>query len=776
MQKPQFTGCGEPSVQWGSQGKKVSKRHFFEILGAKRNKLLVIFLAVFLCSCGNPILDFVVKGGGTGGGNDPGDDPVPGTTADDVPKNVKPIYIDTQDQFDSFCIKMDVDGYSYPSDGYYILRGNGVGQTFIAPTSVVVPFAGVLTGWYKDEAKKTTIQVKSNLSTGLFLNIEGETARKPAEISWLKFEADGAKGDYNKVGIVANEAKEVLFDHVSVTGSISVTRSSPADNVYVGGFVGTAGEGTEFVNCNARASVSATATISDNAHGCYVGGFAGELQGFVENSTVYLLSSVSVTSKVTGTGSAFAGGVAGKLTGMIESTVVTATVYAEGGTGGIYGGGFAGSVEETGIITKNTSNGSLTVTAKSSVSGSGAVFAGGFAGEWSSSKEMKGNALRGAAVITSKYYGGSGYSGGLVGSLMDGGITESSVSNATIESSSVGGTGGTAYTGGLVGYSESGSTITKSSFTTSYAGGIRAGFSDSSVTSVTAKNAYAGGIAGYAKGEISEVYTNAVLASSNMASSAQADVDARVNETDGIAAAGGITGKNEAAVSKSYAVVTVKARAAGASASSHGSSAGGISGMSSNAISNTFALARVDARPLTTSSTNSLARAGGIAGVLDNSTAAVTNSYAAGSVSAFVALNKAQAGGIVGLVEASASPAIDSCVALQRYVSSNGGDSYYNRVVGFDATNSASINKAYAYVDMYNQPEGYPFEIASATDDSVDGADITRENAMDIDYYLLSNPLGWTFNVWKKSNYCPYPVLQGLAEPSFVPEWAVISP
>jgi hypothetical protein len=35
MQKPQFMGCF-----WSLQGKKVPKWHFFEILGAKRNKLI----------------------------------------------------------------------------------------------------------------------------------------------------------------------------------------------------------------------------------------------------------------------------------------------------------------------------------------------------------------------------------------------------------------------------------------------------------------------------------------------------------------------------------------------------------------------------------------------------------------------------------------------------------------------------------------------------------------------------------------------------------------
>jgi hypothetical protein len=40
MQKPRFMGCCEPLVQWSLQGKKVPQRHFFEILGAKRNKLL----------------------------------------------------------------------------------------------------------------------------------------------------------------------------------------------------------------------------------------------------------------------------------------------------------------------------------------------------------------------------------------------------------------------------------------------------------------------------------------------------------------------------------------------------------------------------------------------------------------------------------------------------------------------------------------------------------------------------------------------------------------
>jgi hypothetical protein len=43
MQKPRFMGCCEPPVQWSLQGKKVPKWHFFEILGAKRNKLLGYF-------------------------------------------------------------------------------------------------------------------------------------------------------------------------------------------------------------------------------------------------------------------------------------------------------------------------------------------------------------------------------------------------------------------------------------------------------------------------------------------------------------------------------------------------------------------------------------------------------------------------------------------------------------------------------------------------------------------------------------------------------------
>jgi hypothetical protein len=43
--KPTIYGLREPLVQWSLQGKKVPKRHFFEILRAKRNKLLGIVIS-----------------------------------------------------------------------------------------------------------------------------------------------------------------------------------------------------------------------------------------------------------------------------------------------------------------------------------------------------------------------------------------------------------------------------------------------------------------------------------------------------------------------------------------------------------------------------------------------------------------------------------------------------------------------------------------------------------------------------------------------------------
>jgi hypothetical protein len=519
-------------------------------------------------------------------------------------------------------------------------------------------------------------------------------------------------------------------------------------------------------------------TLSSGTFSCYTGGFAGKMQGSVKNSTVsvitiiedYVYSSpISVTSKID-SGSAFAGGVTGLLTGEIERTVVMATVNAEGQTGITYGGGFAGCVDG-GNIRNNQSNGYLVVTAKSGVTSSSEAYAGGLAGE--SNSMLSGNTLTGVLTVTSRYYDSSSYSGGLVGKLTAGGDIEASSVNGSVtiqaySQDTPAPSGGTAYAGGLVGYSDAGCTITESSFTSSY-GGVRAGFSLSSSYPpeiiVAAKEAYAGGIAGYAEGEISKVYTNAAF-TGELAD--PAGVDARVDVPNGVAAAGGITGKNEAPISKSYAVVTVKARAKSVS-SSVGASAGGISGVCADAISDTFALAQVDARPVAKSDPTSKAQAGGIAGFLRTSAGAtVKTSYAAGSVLAFVFAGRAQAGGIAGYVEDTATvPWVEKCVALQKHVASDGGTGYHHRVVGM-LDGSAPISENYAYEFMMSQSNGSVFGVTPNLNDE-NGDNIIAADAKDINFYLA---LGWNnTNTWVPSSN--YPVLDGLIPPS-VPSWATI--
>jgi hypothetical protein len=348
---------------------------------------------------------------------------------------------------------------------------------------------------------------------------------------------------------------------------------------------------------------------------------------------------------------------------------------------------------------------------------------------------------------------------------LTGSITESSINaSASIQSyaKNPNSSAGTAYAGGIAGYS--GGTINKTSFT-SYSGGVSAGFffsnSNPPTPEVYAKDAYAGGIAGDAAGAISQSYANIAPSDFDPVSSAQAGIDARIR-ADGIAAAGGIAGKNVAGISESYAVVTVQARAETVS-TGEGALAGGISGMSGGTISKTFALAQIDARPMTELISNSKARAGGIAGLLFGTSAKIEQSYAAGSVSAHSSLTSAQSGGIAGFVDSSA---VEACVALQRFVASNGAN---NRVVGINNSGTLADNYAYIYMRPYN--DGSPIIVPSPDATDVNGDNILRAGAIDIEHYLDS--LGWDGAVWKASSSGNYPVLVGLPEPSF-PSWAVL--
>jgi hypothetical protein len=676
----------------------------------------------------------------------------------------------------------------------------------------------VLTGWYTDEDKKTTIVNRSGGS--LFSQPLGSLSGMPIEVSYLKFTtidpADKSNGadkpietvsvisaEKKAVGIVAALAENVRFVEVTVTGTVAVS-NDPADpnglkEVYAGGIVGIAATKTEFQGCNARASVSVTLTTSTKNG--YVGGVAGELQGTVTGSTVAGASTYTypvIKSIISGgTGSAYAGGVAGKLTGTItrvnvypwRSTVVNAAVTATAtAAGSAYGGGFAGIVETTGTIEGNTPplddyNRPVTSTITVEVSATEKAYAGGLAGE--SKKSLTNNQLAGTITVTSKYYSDSSYAGGLVGKLTAGDISGSSVSGTvTVQAHSqdpASVSPGKAYAGGLAGYSDVGCKVDKSSFSSSssYSGGIRAGFSLSSsypqvLIVVTAQEAYAGGIVGYAEGTITGVYANATVNESDPSTTEPAGVDARVSETDGIAAAGGIAGKNQAAISKSYAVVTVKARAGAATTAGTGASAGGISGISEGTIENTFALARIDARPKDWLVPNSFSQAGGIVGYLDTASGSVKTSYAAGSVMAVASSATASAGGIVGYI-GNSSATVTKCVAIQRSVASDGTS--HNRVVGFLG---GTITNNYAYEHMMSQNGGNIFPIITPNADDENGAQVTAGDAQSPNFYTdSSGSLQWGSAVWTgptSSSTFPYPTLINppLPSPFSFPSWAKI--
>jgi hypothetical protein len=751
-------------------------------------RLCILFAVAFFYSCGNTLLDFMAEGNSPGGGS--GNNPsVPRTTEEDVPEGVTPIYIDSQKQFDVL-VTMGLPGVTYPLDGYYILRGNEVSnRTFVAGGTIMLgSFTGTLTGWYKDEAQKTIIKLQG--PTGFFTQL-GIGANDTA-VSWLRFETEkGVSSPYsglNYIGIVAAEADNTLFSHVTVAGTINVPMTNPAADIYAGGFVGVAGPATDFDNCNAEASVSVTLSANTASKDVYVGGIAGEMAGSVENGTIGVtqvsnnntyLTQIRVTSGITsGAGTVYAGGVAGSLSGTVEKTVVLANVNAAGDTGVAYGGGFAGISNGTikGNIKKTNKDFNLAVTAALGGSTVGNAYAGGLAGLSYSTLEK--NNLTGTISITAKHFNGESYAGGFAGKLVGGEIKTSSIAGAaaatTIQSYSENASStGKAYAGGLAGLSDS--AISDSSFS---GGTVRAGFvpavsSSSSSPPATGVESYAGGIVGWTDGTITKAYVYAEpydQAASDTSTATAAGVDARTNNaTAGKAAAGGIAGRSTD-ISESYAVATVKARAKNADTSAaSGASAGGISGISEGAITDTFALARIDARPLEALfPATSKAQAGGIAGYMGTS-ASVATSYAAGQVAAFSGdPDTASAGGIAGYLAAtSPSPnTITGCAALQLYVASNGVTANHHRMIGYSST-TPSMDKLYAYELMKKSNLEGTWVIAtpSATDEN--GAQITSALAKTISYY--NSNLGWDANKWKAGT--AFPVLSNLTAPT-VPLWA----
>jgi hypothetical protein len=738
-------------------------------------QLCVLFVASFFYSCGNSLLDFT--GNGTPGGGNGAAPSAPETTAENVPKDVTPIYIDTQEEFNKFCF---IGGYGvdYPLDGYYILRGNGVNdRIFHASTSINAAFKGTLTGWYMDETQKTTIKISMPNS---FFTVPVVGGTKPVEISWLKFEAEGASSSIpnNRIGIVAAEASNTHFTNVTVASGavpVNVQLTDPSDDVYAGGIVGIAGSGTEFVNCNAAASITVTLSSNTNSKNVYVGGIAGEMRGSVTKSRVAgisILNGISYSYPVTvssviqgGTGEVYVGGVAGKLTGTLQQeTTVYATVSASvtsAGTGAAYGGGFAGSVE-SGKIENISSNDLLSVSASSA----GVSYAGGLAGK--SNTSLTNNRL-GLVSIKSTYYSDSSYAGGLVGYLEGSTAISESSATGTVQSypqDPSSSSPGKAHAGGLAGFIDNSCTITTSSFSSSN-GGVSAGYylSSSGEAKGNASEAYAGGIAGYAKGTISKVAVNVVpYDNSDIASTASAGIDARTNGSQGIAAAGGIVGKNEEKISESYAVVTVKARTEeNTTNQGTGASAGGISGISTNEIANTFTLAKVDARIYGT--VTSKAQAGGIVGYLDGASASVKTSYAAGWVLAHAGTSAAQAGGIAGY--AGTGAAIDKTVALQQWVTSDGGTTHLHRVVGYP--DSSTVAASYAYKFMRSAVSGGYFSV-SPSSITVDGGDISDVDAGTPNHYT-GGTLGWDPTVWISSSSMsyPYPMLSCFSNPIIFP-------
>jgi hypothetical protein len=717
----------------------------------------VLFSAVFFYSCGNPLL-----GLGENGQGDDGSTSTPsGTTAEDVPKNVTPIYIDTNDQLKDL---LAGSSENYPNYGFYILRGDGVPDRTFTVTKVAYPadtsFTGTLTGWFKDD-ETGVLLTKVVLAFGqcLFTVMDGAT------VSWLKFETDSpvstlvpssatpimGNPDAQYAGIVAAYANNTTFQNVSVSGTVNVKNPTlllSTTSVYVGGIVGKAAGNTGFEDCNVGANVSAESIPSTGSLHVYVGGIAGSLNGPVKNSTVLNTSSnysqpITVTvSGGSGNEMCHAGGIAGIFESgvTVESTPVSATVNATGSGTDIYAGGYAGEAAGTGTMSVyglNENNQKIpvnvtTLAITASTNGTGSIYAGGIVGK---------------TVIPIDF-------GRLSGQI-------------TVTASS----SGTAYSGGIAGYSDANATISNSSVSGS---GVSAGFTLSgSTATVTAKKAYAGGIAGYADGAITKSYANITSYSFTPDSEDRAGIDARVSQSDGIAAAGGIAGNTDAAISECYAVVTVKARAGNTSSTSpttpYGAIAGGIAGIGGASVSNTFALAQLDAR-VPENTNNVPVYAGGIVGYL-SSNYSVQTSYAAGSVMAhtFTSGGTVYAGGIAGYVASTSGSVVEKCVALQKYIGSDGP--MFRVIGGMASTPALTDNRAYVEMKKYSGGS----KIIDGTNNVAagkGGADISAAEAKTFTTYT-GTPLSWNGTVWETSTY--YPTLKKTpASTVSVPTWAQI--
>ena len=793
--------------------------------------LLVILIPVIsLITCGNEFLrsDFDP---GNGSKNPTGNLPVSGTVEEDIPPGVAPIYIDTNEQLDALNWIGTVQ--DYPLDGYYILRGNGVvayknvngvdieERIFHARYMIghpARPFSGVFTGWYKDEAKKTVVVLDQPLSAGLFPSIKGVLNK--TKVSWLKIETaqDNAIGgvDLNgNLGIIAHQAENTLFEHVTVGGRIHVpepaSTGDPLPHLYVGGFVGQANTGTVFKNCYAGAGI---VLEGGGANDFYAGGFAGRLAGQVHqdsaagipvvSGTAVSFSPISIHVKTTGTGYVYAGGIAGVLEGnsVISDASSNADVLAEG-YGTSYAGGFAGSVRSGGI-TYNTSTGMLTVTANAAFgSGSGGLgesYAGGIAGM--STQTLDGNTLEGSLTVISKYYSTAGYAGGLVGKLVGPGAAVLSCSVATnstriIACSYENATApqpGEAYAGGLVGFSDRGQ-IQWSSLK-SQGARIYAGWSDMSgpSTNQVASEAYAGGLVGYTTGPVDKSYALAYRATSGAGSSIEARVtEPNIDATNifyppkpGSAYAGGIAGRADRGsgiyptITESYAIATIKSVVSNSSlASMSGAIAGGIVGQTDSAISSAFAVADIYV-----GATDAAGRAqgGGIAGIYTNTTDIIEQTYAAGHINVFITNQDstalAYAGGLLGQTANSSILGINNCVALQRYVASNAVQENHHQIIGNEVTTGATN---FWYENMSKQatgPAGFPSSAPSGSQ----GYSITAIQAG----VGANPPLAWytsivywdVSNVWMSHSSTatyPFPVLKRLDHPPTLPSWAQIN-
>lgn len=441
-----------------------------------------------------------------------------------------------------------------------------------------------------------------------------------------KFDAgDGSTGNPYQVtdaqqlynATVCGSGKFVkLMNDIDLASVTSSEWSTTTANYFEGQFDG---------NSKTVRNLTTVTTTTANTSGLF--GYIGE------NARVHDLNLVNIDVTATaaqnsGNGGISAGALAAKLDGRIERVTLDATSTVTSTGGGPYSmtGGLVGSLSYTGASARGVIQDS---TSAAIVEGTSQV--GGLVGEIQYG-DVDGGTFSGQVTAT-KYTGTPGQpayiddgdtrAGGIAGVLLDGAVSDASISNATV-------TGTGLYVGGAVGQTTTTSaTLTNVTVSgaakvtgTNFVGGLVGSFKGTiTSSSFESTNTLGADVTG-----VEKVGGIAGLTADNASSIILATVSADISGT-GLYVGGLVGNAGQGAITSSSSSGTV-------TGSNH---TGGLVGSSGVAIDKSHSSSTVTASP-----TNSV-YIGGLVGT--QATAAITKSFATGDVTASAGNN---VGGLVG--------------------------------------------------------------------------------------------------------------------------------